>query len=1080
MSTQIIDQIPNCLVRKSLRLFALMVLLPCTAFAQSANTHRLSDKLQLAAAQQNPVESTTLELDKPFENEISGGQVQTYRIALSAGQFVSVIVQQEGIDVDEKLFAPGGKLVAQFDFELRPREAEKAEFVAETAGAYRLEVKAKIKGAVGRYEIHVEEIRAANEQDRSLHEARKLSTESSILFRAGKYDEAVSLAARALDAAEKVLGTDHVYVAYLLSAQGNRQRTKGDYTKAEASLQRALAINEKVLGPEHPQSVESLAVLGLVYDSNGDYGKAGRMLQRALEITERTLGPEHPKVADYLVMLGGLHSGLSDLEQAEREWRRALTIAEKTLEPDDRIIAQALNNLGYVYLAKKDYELSETFLQRSLAIYEKSFGPEHPFLNGPLLNLGRLSREKKDYERALEMYARALAIAEKTFGPESTNVAALLNNIANIYKVKGDYAKALELHQRVLKVAEKSGGPLQELTILSLGNIAKLYAALGDTTNAITFQTRVDERVERALALNLAIGSERQKLAYFNSLSERTDRTISLHVNVAPSDRTAGALAALVLLQRKGRILDAMSDSLTALHQRFNAEDQKLLDELNATTGQLAKLALNGPQKMETDEYQKQLRNLVDRKEHLETEISQRSAEFRAQSQPVTLSAVQAAIPRNAALIEFASYRPFNPRAENNNEAYGKPHYAVYVMREEGEAQWKELGEAQAIDASVDELRKALRDPQRSDVQRLARDLDEKVMQPVRALTGDATQFLISPDGELNLIPFAALVDEQGRYLIQRYSFTYLTSGRDLLRMKVSREAKSKPLVVANPSFGEPSAQLLATTMKMTAPSSRRRSVTSGRDLSDVYFAPLGSTAQEARAIQTLFPDATVLSAAQATESAVKQIHAPRVLHLATHGFFLSEPSAAETGPVAQGTTTSSNTKPKPAPGTIATVAPTPVMTRGLSANPKIANPLLRSGLALANANLRNEHSTDDGILTALEASGLNLWGTKLVVLSACDTGVGEVRNGEGVYGLRRAFVLAGAESLVMSLWPVSDYTTRELMTQYYRNLKQSLGRGEALRRVQLEMLRRDPKLHPFYWANFIQSGEWANLEGKR
>ena len=314
MLTQIIDQIPNSLVRKSLRVFAFILLLHCTAFAQDVNPHQLSDKFQLAAAQQNTQESATLELGKPFENEISGGQVQTYRIASSAGQFVSVIVQQRGIDVFERLFAPGGKPVAQFDFELRPREAEEAEFVAETAGVYRLEITAKVKGAVGRYEIRVAEIRPANEQDRLLHEAHKLSSESSILFRAGKYDEAISVGARALDAAEKVLGTDHVYVAYLLSALGSKQQTKGDYAKAEASLQRALAINEQALGPEHPQSVESLATLGLVYASNREYGKAGRMLQRALEITELTLGPEHPKAADYLVMLGGLHSGLSDLE----------------------------------------------------------------------------------------------------------------------------------------------------------------------------------------------------------------------------------------------------------------------------------------------------------------------------------------------------------------------------------------------------------------------------------------------------------------------------------------------------------------------------------------------------------------------------------------------------------------------------------------------------------------------------------------------------------------------------------------------------------------------------------------------
>ena len=207
--------------------------------------------------------------------------------------------------------------------------------------------------------------------------------------------------------------------------------------------------------------------------------------------------------------------------------------------------------------------------------------------------------------------------------------------------------------------------------------------------------------------------------------------------------------------------------------------------------------------------------------------------------------------------------------------------------------------------------------------------------------------------------------------------------------------------------------------------------------------------------IRALLPDASVLTGAQATESAVKRVNAPRILHLATHGFFLAAPARAATGF-------------------------SPVVTQTSSAGAEIENPLLRSGLAFSGANRRRGNSNDDGILTALEASGLNLWGTKLVVLSACDTGVGEVRNGEGVYGLRRAFVLAGAESLVMSLWQISDFTTRELMTNYYRNLKQGMGRGEALRQVQLDMLKHNPKLHPFYWANFIQSGDWTNLDGKR
>ncbi len=140
---------------------------------------------------------------------------------------------------------------------------------------------------------------------------------------------------------------------------------------------------------------------------------------------------------------------------------------------------------------------------------------------------------------------------------------------------------------------------------------------------------------------------------------------------------------------------------------------------------------------------------------------------------------------------------------------------------------------------------------------------------------------------------------------------------------------------------------------------------------------------------------------------------------------------------------------------------------------------MLRSGLALAGANLI-DGLDDDGILTALEASGLNLWGTELVTLSACDTGLGEVRDGEGVYGLRRAFVLAGAETLVMSLWPVSDSMSRETMERYYAALKAGVGRGDALRQAKLSMLKREGRRHPFFWASFIQSGEWASLAGTR
>jgi CHAT domain-containing protein len=192
----------------------------------------------------------------------------------------------------------------------------------------------------------------------------------------------------------------------------------------------------------------------------------------------------------------------------------------------------------------------------------------------------------------------------------------------------------------------------------------------------------------------------------------------------------------------------------------------------------------------------------------------------------------------------------------------------------------------------------------------------------------------------------------------------------------------------------------------------------------------------------------------------LKSVHHPRILHIATHGFFLDDQKSKND----------------------------PTATRGLAlgldakrvaAQARGENPLLRSGLILAGVNQQQSGANEDGVLTALEATNLDLWGTKLVVLSACEKGLGEVKNGEGVYGLRRALVLAGSESQVMSLWRVADAATRDLMIDFYKRLEAGAGRTEALRQAQLSMLHNAKHNHPFYWAAFIQSGDWRSMNAE-
>jgi CHAT domain-containing protein len=222
-----------------------------------------------------------------------------------------------------------------------------------------------------------------------------------------------------------------------------------------------------------------------------------------------------------------------------------------------------------------------------------------------------------------------------------------------------------------------------------------------------------------------------------------------------------------------------------------------------------------------------------------------------------------------------------------------------------------------------------------------------------------------------------------------------------------------------------------------------------------LQFGALEGTAKEASGIAPLLPGAKLLTGSQATENAVKQFKGSSILHIATHGFFLRDKPQALI----------SNTNP---------ISGAPPNSNTIRSE----NPLLRAGLALAGFNPRRSGS-EDGVLTALEVAGLNLRGTKLVVLSACETGVGDVVNGEGIYGLRRALVIAGAESQVLSLWKVSDEGTKDLMVNYYQKLKANMGRSEALRQTQLEMLQSEKYRHPYFWAAFIASGNWKSVELK-
>jgi CHAT domain-containing protein/tetratricopeptide (TPR) repeat protein len=1008
----------------------------------------------------------SLAADKVIECPLTGGQSHTYRLPLAAGQFADLKVEQKGINVIVRVLDPASHPLADYDSESRPMGEEHIGLVADSAGAYQIQVQAKYAhDPVAAYSIELLTIRPMTHQEQLQFKARALSTQSQMQSDAGHYEQALDLSQTALTEAEEALGPNASYVGEFPGQLGAIALIAGDREKAAAAFQRAILIDQAAKDANNQPLAFALLGVGSVYIAASDYAKAEEALQRAVHITEENQGRESPDLASCLVVLSLLHQRRGDFPRALAEIQHALAIDQQRLEPDDRATLKALDSLGDVYFELHDLDHAVPVLQQTLRLTEQKLGPNHPLVAHPLQNLGIIARDQKQFSLSLEYLWRAERVREQALGSQHPLTATLLVNIGNVYSQQGDYRRSTETYLRALSVLERAAGPYHEWTMMTLGNLARSYAAQNDPSDAVRYMARMNAAAETNLSLNLAIGSEHDRLDYADKFAFQTSRTISLNLSEAPNDPAAANLAAEIILQRKGRVLDAVSDSMRNLRRRLQPEDQELLNELSDTLAELAKAALHGPGQTTPEVYQAKLVALQRHKEELETEISRRSAGYYQRTDAVTLAAVRKAIPADSVLIEFCVHRPYDFRQLSHAEDNTPLRYVVYLIPPQGDVRWKDLGDAKEIDNQIDAYRQTLRDPKRADARQLARALDAKLMQPMRALGIEGKHLIISPDGELNLLSFESLLDEQGRYLIEDYPISYVTTGRDLLRMEVARTGRSEPVVVANPSFGDPEAAQLPQTVpaRLKPASAVRVGRGPGSGDKDLYFAPLAGTALEARELKSLFPEAKILTGTQASKAELEQIESPSILHIATHGFFLQN-AADEAEKRAADKIRPSLSGPSP---------------RGVESVLDVENPLLRSGLALAGANF-GEGGNEKGILTALEASNLNLWGTKLVTLSACDTGVGEVRNGEGVYGLRRAFFIAGAETVVMSLWPVSDSVTRELMTSYYRGLKAGLGRGDALRQAQLAMLHRNGREHPFYWASFIQVGEWANLEENR
>jgi CHAT domain-containing protein len=830
---------------------------------------------------------------------------------------------------------------------------------------------------------------------------------------------------RAIAIREAASGGEHPDVSTFLSNLANLYYRQQLYAQAEPLYVRALAIREQILDKSHPDVATSLNHLANVYSAQGLHSRAEPLFARALAIREATFGKDHHSVAKILNNLAILYQDQGLYAQAEPLFQRAIAIIainESTLGESHSAGAKYLNNLAILYVKQGRSAQAEPLFQRALASMEATSGKNHPDVTHPLEDLASLYVNQGHSERAEPLLQRALAIREAVFGRSHPEVTQPLKSLAQVRLTQQRLAEALPLLARALTVSEM----------------------------------HLRQQV---------FGHSEARLASVLSLLRSDEESLYALVRAYPGDASVRRLALSVALLRKGRSVGEIADTFRIIDRSLNPADHSTFERLRTLRTQFASLSLAGPGSLAPADYQQRLQDLASQGDTLEADLARRSAPLRAlYALPLPdeiVDRVAAALPTDGALVELVAYhhRPLVPTPGSPLAGGpGELRYLALVLLPDGSTHAVDIGAAESIDRAAHRLHEALVE-RATDDHAAAQALYRLVFRPLRPLLGKAQRLFLVPDGQLALIPFAALHDGR-QFLVDAFDITYLTSGKDLLPRPEGSPSANSVVVLADPDFDAAPAAL-----PLNAEARGERSASMERVLSslraegiDQPWPPLPGSRQEAEAIQRIFPRAHLLLGSAATKEALLKLPTPGVLHIATHGFFLEDEPAAAGSRAVGHFGVLGDTGPRQRP----------------------PEPLLRSGLVLAGARApsdsKGSRRREDALVTALELAGMNLWGTQLVVLSACDTGRGDVQLGQGVQGLRRALVSAGAETLVTSLWKVDDAVTRQLMERYYHHLLAGQGRTTALRSAMRELRQTQP--HPHFWAPFIGMGRNAPLLG--
>lgn len=834
-------------------------------------------------------------------------------------------------------------------------------------------------------------------------------------FSSNKFQTAEKAFTKAKDIYEKRGSKDERYHK-LLGNISLLYHTTGRFNEADKYTAKMLEVNEKQYGKTHSAYASALNNRAMLLKDLGKYAEAERLIDQALGIVKKNEGKNNTPYAIMTNNKAILFQTIGRYKQAEKLLNEAIAISAKTSREGSTLHQRFLVNQALLFQDMKRYPEAEDIYKKSIKRKQRQWKKNHPDYAYMLNNLAALYVEMGKDDEVETLLIQAKKIYQKKFGKKHPGYASTISNLGNFYRAQGKYDLAKPLLQEALVVRETLLSNQHPAYTKSQEDLAILHWRMGNVSQAAILYREVLKRSATFIKKYFPAMSEAEKEKYWSKLRPTYLRFYAF----AADNHTKDSRLLIDMFNYQLSTKAILLNNTNKIRQRIlNSGDQKLIADYKYwldVKEVLAKLYTYSQTDLEEQDIN--LDSLETAVNKMERELSTRSRDFSGgvDDQSIGFKEISNALAPNEAVVEIVHFYQF----ENNfnNIVY----YAALVVTPKAKTPKIVLLK------NGDHLETRYLKYYRNTIKNKLKDRYsyKKYWSEIAPLLGNAKTVYISPDGVYNQINLNTLKKPEGKYLIEEQSFVVLSNSKDLIRLKKQRGSRANrhAVLVGFPDYGN-----------------------------EGKIPALPGTKKEVITIEGLLKRSGYktekLMAKQASEEKVKTISEkqPKILHIATHGFFLQDKDLSGS------------------------------KLFGVEIEKAKENPLLRSGLMLAdsekamNNSLENKgtQTNNNGILTAFEAMNMSLDKTDLVVLSACETGLGDVKAGEGVYGLQRAFQVAGAKALIMSLWKVSDAATQKLMSLFYQNWLQLGNKAKAFKKAQLQ-LKAEYK-EPFYWGAFVLIG---------